>query len=161
MLTGDLFSLKQPASSRPNFGNTVQRFLVDGAADGGASSPLAMLAKASALYDRANYLSEHLDIGTSPINSVPLIIKNNSTTGVNDTVQAFDNAIEIFKQSLPSVERASSFSEDQMHSLMLIYCLVHCAIIQLHRGLITMNSASLGRCMASANSVLAQSVVTR
>ncbi|KIP07418.1 hypothetical protein PHLGIDRAFT_420257 [Phlebiopsis gigantea 11061_1 CR5-6] len=137
-LTVDNYA-QHAASARPNLGSTVQRFLADVQADSSALSPLALIAKASALYDRANYLASYLD---------------RNAAGYENSLLALDDQIEKFKQSLPSIERASSLADERAHSLLLVHCLVHSASIQLHRSFATRSSTSMMRCLTSANTIV-------
>lgn len=151
---------KRPASLRPNAGATVRRFLADVLADGGASSPLALVAKASALYDRTSYLAAYLDRSQSSLAHAVFAHRRltgaplTDAGGVEGALRELDSAVETFKASLPSLDRAGALPGEQAHSLLLIHCLCHCATIQLHRAFVARSSTSMTRCLASANTVV-------
>ena len=135
----------------------MQRFLADVTADGVASSPFALVAKAAALYDRASYMASQLD--GSQLSRLVFPHRRltgpaapaTDTAGFEAALLALDSSVEQFTQSLPSVERAGTLNEEQTHSLLIIHGLCHCATIQLHRAFIERSSTSKSRCLASAN----------
>ena len=137
----------------------MQRFLNDVHVDRTAAGPLSLVAKASALYERANYLASYLDRSQSSatVFSQRRLMNSDRTTGAagfENSLLALDNGIENFKQSLPSLSRMSSPSDEQAHSLLLIYCLCNCASIQLHRTFVSRSSTSMTRCLTSANTIV-------
>ncbi|KAI0091628.1 hypothetical protein BDY19DRAFT_904256 [Irpex rosettiformis] len=135
---------QQPSSSRPNPGSTTKRFFAELLTDNtnvpnGDPSCLTLLAKASALYERANYIASYLDKNTPSYQAV---------------ISTFDASIERFKQSLPAIERSTQLSPDRAHTLLLIHTLTHSATIQLHWPLTSHSTASINRCLAAANTIV-------
>ncbi|EKM50061.1 uncharacterized protein PHACADRAFT_188424 [Phanerochaete carnosa HHB-10118-sp] len=176
-LTVDEYA-QQPASARPNAGSTVQRFLADVTADGAASSPLALIAKAAALYERASALAAHTDTNSQCSRSVftrhrrltGLLLLLALPSGVGDgaslaetagyeaALLALDGAVEQLKQALPPLERAGSVAapadEHATHSLLVLHGLAHAATVQLHRAFAERSATSRARCLASASALV-------
>ncbi|KAI0343315.1 hypothetical protein BDW22DRAFT_1267164 [Trametopsis cervina] len=135
-LTTDMYR-QLPASLRGNVGATTRRFFADVLVDN-EPSHLAMLAKASALYDRANDFASY--DGNGP--------------DFQATISALDTSIEAFKHTLPPLQRPSQSSGDTAHMLLLIHAICHCASIQLHRPFLNRSSTSLTRCLTAANTTI-------
>ncbi|KAI0692448.1 hypothetical protein BC835DRAFT_1307150 [Cytidiella melzeri] len=135
---------QQPLSSRLNLGSTTKRFFADALVDQGNQSSnvpsyAALLAKAAALYERANFVASFLD---------------ENTPNYQAALTTFDGFIERFKYILPPIERSTQLTPEIAHALLLIHCLSHCATIQLHRPLIPRSSTSMTRCLTAANTVI-------
>ncbi|THH33365.1 hypothetical protein EUX98_g839 [Antrodiella citrinella] len=125
----------------PNPGCTISKFLetLSSGNDGGDSSRLATLAKAAALYERADRLAS--------------LWEKDIMANQEDFVQ-LDSCIERFKQTLPAPERLQSPSIEMLHSLLVVHTLSQCATIQLHVRFVMQSSASRGRCLSAANAVV-------
>ncbi|KAJ3547493.1 hypothetical protein NM688_g5400 [Phlebia brevispora] len=123
---------------------TVQRFLADVLADRElGSSHLSLLARAAALYERANYLATYAD------KSIPAGAYIDMP-GLEAALASVDTSIERFKQTLPPV----SAQDAQAHDLLLISGLTYAATIQLHRNFAARSATSMAKCLGAGHSIV-------
>lgn len=143
----------------PNPGRTISKFLetLTTGNDGGDSSRLATLAKAAALYERADRLASLWEKGRlkySIANHMGLIDPILDVMSDQEDFVQLDACIERFKQTLPAPDRVQSPSIEMLHSLLVVHTLSQCATIQLHVRFVMQSSASRGRCLSAANAIV-------